>query len=124
MYRPSIEALWISYELACFGLLAMFSFLRKKEEIFGLVLCLSKKEGSDNYRSSAIQGVMKRIRAKGIEIIIYEPEYEQTEFFNSRVLSSLDEFKRTADVIVANRVHSNLKSVSKKVFSRDLFGVN
>ena len=85
---------------------------------------LVMKEGSNNFRSSAIQGVMKRIKAKGIEVVIYEPEYQQTEFFNSKVLSSLDEFKRTADIIVANRDCSELKSVQRKVFTRDLFGIN
>jgi UDPglucose 6-dehydrogenase len=85
---------------------------------------LVMKVGSENFRSSSIQGVMKRIKAKGLEIVIYEPEYQQTEFFNSKVLSSLDEFKRTADIIVANRECSELKSVSRKVFTRDLFGIN
>ena len=85
---------------------------------------LVMKEGSNNFRSSAIQGVMKRIKAKGIEVVIYEPEYQQSEFFNSKVLSSLDEFKRTADIIVANRDCSELKSVQRKVFTRDLFGIN
>ena len=85
---------------------------------------LVMKEGSDNFRSSSIQGVMKRIKAKGIEIVIYEPEYQQAEFFNSKVLSSLDEFKRTADIIVANRDCTELESVSRKVFTRDLFGIN
>ena len=85
---------------------------------------LVMKEGSDNFRSSAIQGVMKRIKAKGIEVVVYEPECEQTEFFNSRVLDSLDEFKRVSDVIVANRVSSEIKSVSNKVVTRDIFRIN
>jgi UDPglucose 6-dehydrogenase len=85
---------------------------------------LVMKNGSNNFRSSAILGVMKRIKAKGIEVVVYEPECEQTEFFNSRVLDSLDEFKRVSDVIVANRVSSEIKSVLNKVVTRDIFRIN
>jgi UDPglucose 6-dehydrogenase len=78
------------------------------------------KEGSDNSRSSVIQGVMKRIKAKGIEVVVFEPALDAGEFFGSRVLTGLDQFKALADVIVANRKSDGLSDVSEKVFSRDL----
>ena len=97
--------------------------LKSKPEVVGFFR-LVMKEGSDNFRSSAIQGIMKRIKAKGIEVVVYEPELDASDFFGSKVIPSLDDFKQRCDLIVANRKADCLKDIDSKCFSRDIFGEN
>jgi len=97
------------------------TILKEKPKTVGIYR-LVMKEGSDNFRSSAMQGVMKRVIAKGIDVIVYEPSLGETEFYNSRVVDSLDEFKISSDIIISNRMASELADVARKVFTRDLYG--
>ena len=100
-----------------------YEIIKKNPKIVGIYR-LTMKNGSDNFRASAIQGVMKRIKSKGIEVVVYEPTLKEDNFFNSRVIKDLDEFKNISDIILVNRNDNILDDIKDKIYTRDLFNID
>ncbi len=98
-----------------------FDIIKRQPKVVGIYR-LVMKAGSDNFRASSVQGIMKRLKARGIEVIVYEPAYKEPEFFKSEVVQELESFKQRADLIVSNRLSADLDNVQQKVYTRDLFG--
>ena len=97
------------------------SIIEMKPQVVGIYR-LVMKDGSDNYRSSAVQGIAKRIKAKGIQVIVYEPSLKNKTFYNSKVINNLEDFKQSSSIIIANRYHQDLDDIKEKVYTRDLYG--